>query len=175
MSPAEQAKQRDELLTRIRIAFDGVTREGGMSWSDSWASDGGPASDCPLYPDADRHWSEVVEDPRWTLDGGWGGFNFLDAIGLRYYLPAALTRCINSGGDCGIAFTLSTPSNRHGHIELDSHWKLISVEQWRCVSAVAEYLVALSVHASDEWSFDEWTKVADHARGAVERLSRTVS
>ena len=60
--------RRGALIEMIRAAFSGVSREGGMSWSDSWASDGGPAEDCPLFPDKERAWTELIDDGRWPTE-----------------------------------------------------------------------------------------------------------
>lgn len=98
-------KDRERLIQRIYAAFRGVTRDGGISWTetgviDDYGTDEERAR--ARLEDTDRSWEELVDDPRWGPDTGWGGYSFLDAIGFRYYLAPAMVRAVRSGQDTGI-------------------------------------------------------------------------
>lgn len=89
--------EREAVESEIRAAFKGVTRTGGVSWSQAEAIDPGGNVDPralaeALARDTERSWEELVDDPRWTHDIGVGGFPFLDPIGTRYYLAPAMLR-----------------------------------------------------------------------------------
>lgn len=89
--------ERDSILKEIDVAFAGVTREGGISWSEAVALDNyGTDEECQeaRAKDKDISWKELVTDPHWRPLPGVGGFSFLDAIGFRYYLPAAMIRTL---------------------------------------------------------------------------------
>jgi hypothetical protein len=77
-------------------AFDHVTRDGGMSWSQCEAEDIGTtdAVERARGLDKDTHWRQLISDPNWHPFGG-GGFNFIDEIGFRYYLPPTMIRFIH--------------------------------------------------------------------------------
>jgi len=93
-----QTEQRDA-LAEIYAAFDGVTREGGVSWSEAAVIDGYGTMEERLKAresDTEWNWQELVDDPLWRA---WDGFNFLDPIGFRYYLPVALVRCVRDHDD----------------------------------------------------------------------------
>ena len=83
---------RIELIDLIKDAFKDVTREGGVSWHeceviDNYGSDAERA--LARTRDTDRHWTELLSTEAF-YPSGIGGFCFLDPIGFRYYLPAAL-------------------------------------------------------------------------------------
>jgi|LauGreDrversion4_2_1035121.scaffolds.fasta_scaffold108745_2 hypothetical protein len=83
---------RIELIDLIKDAFKDVTREGGVSWHeceviDNYGSDAERA--LARSRDTDRHWTELLSTEAF-YPSGIGGFCFLDPIGFRYYLPAAL-------------------------------------------------------------------------------------
>ena len=75
------------LIEEIRAAFDGVSREGGVSMSeaeviDDYGSDEERAA--ARLSDTDSRWQDVPDEQlalNWPL-------HFFDSIGFRYYLPA---------------------------------------------------------------------------------------
>lgn len=96
-------------MAEIYAAFDGVTRKGGVSWTetgvlDDYGSDDERAE--AREQDSDSTWQEVLDNPHWTPDVGWGGFSFLDSIGFRYYLAPAMIRAL-LGRSTGMAFFLT--------------------------------------------------------------------
>ncbi len=88
---------RIELIELIKDAFKNVSREGGVSWSETNVVDDYGTEEERRQArerDTDTNWLEVAAIPRFREDGGWGSFSFLDAIGFRYYLPAAMLQSL---------------------------------------------------------------------------------
>jgi len=91
------------MIEEIKTAFKGVTREGGVSWSETVVIDDYGTREeraAARTRDKDKTWLEIANDPKWDFNVGLGRHNFLDPIGFRYYLPAAmmavLTRAIDT-------------------------------------------------------------------------------
>lgn len=83
------------LIAGIEAAFEGVSREGGISWSEAEALDAyaPPAEQAAARAkDGERRWQDLVDDPTWPSYDNPASWSFLDPIGFRYYLPAALVR-----------------------------------------------------------------------------------
>ena len=75
------------LIAQITAAFEGVSREGGISLRESEVLDwAGPAEARAL--DMDTRWQDVSDD---DLKYYASSMYFLDAIGLCYYLPAFMS------------------------------------------------------------------------------------
>ena len=95
---AEHKVRRENLVTRIYAVFAGVTREGGVSWSEADFLDGPPRkiADRLKYRanDNDENWESLVEDPKFKFGPGIGGLGFLDAVGFRYYLAPSMIRAL---------------------------------------------------------------------------------
>lgn len=95
--PEHLEAERKALIQEIHAAFAGVSREGGVSWSESIViDDWGDAEACATARkrDTDRSWTELVDGMTWDYSIPWGGYSFLDPIGARYYLPAAMCRIL---------------------------------------------------------------------------------
>lgn len=91
---------REEVIEKIADAFRDVTRDGGISWSEADAIDDYASKvqrAAARAKDKDKSWQEVADDPDWTIDRYDSNFSFLDAIGYRYYLAAAITRQLKRG------------------------------------------------------------------------------
>jgi hypothetical protein len=81
-------KRRRALFAYIREAYDGVSREGGVSLHELNVIDGYGGSEERRQArslDIDATWTEVPDDHIRRLAQGWV---FFDSIGFRYYLPA---------------------------------------------------------------------------------------
>ena len=103
--------ERDALLAEIHEAFPGGSRQGGVSWSEADVIDdyGSPDQRAAARArDRDTRWQDLVDDPNWNPSDG-GHWSFLDAIGFRYYLPAAMVLAVRQGYDAGILFHLTLP------------------------------------------------------------------
>ena len=93
----EAKSERDSIAAEIHQGFDAVRRGPGISWSETVAIDNyEPDDKCAEARRADRdsHWTQLVNDPKWTPFPGIGGFAFIDEAGFRYYLPATMMRFI---------------------------------------------------------------------------------
>ena len=155
-------RERAALISHIEAAFRHVSREGGVSWSEADVID-----DCgddeeranARRADRDGHWMQLVDDPAWALSVMGGGFAFLDAIGFRYYLPAAMVRCLYTHehqkptDDCSEcvmrALQVVTDSERE-------RCSLLDLEQRRVIHRFIEYMEARDRAHGDEFGNDEW-------------------
>ena len=138
--PSEGARIVAETIAR---AFAGVSRQGGVSWSESVALNGVPFA-------RGLRRSPVREISRRELDrargrsdlvvprSGVGGFAFLDPIGTRYYLPVAMIRWLR-----GERTTVSCPT----------------------VSPLTDGELR-------EWTLDKWSLLSDAQRAGVARFIR---
>ena len=91
-------EQRQRLLDQIDKAFAGVELGDGVSMHESAVIDDYGTDEQRLAartPDEKLDWRKLIDGPEMTrlFSIGNGGLCFLDAVGLRFYLPACLTRC----------------------------------------------------------------------------------
>jgi hypothetical protein len=150
---------RELILAEIRDTFRGVTRLGGVSWSESEVIDShGTSKECAVAraSDKDTQWQQVVDDLNWSPDSGVGGFNFLDPIGYRYYLPAAMT-CVIFGRDNGMLPYHLTASGPNDEFRMEL-WSLLNAEQRRCVRRFLEYMARTE---EDETDAELWSDALD--------------
>jgi hypothetical protein len=96
---ADQISESGELIEEIQRAFRGVERGKGVSLHETEVIDAYGSQDergRARAKDTDRNWQEVQDC--WIEEfGGVGGLSFLDAEGLRYYLPAYMTYWLRTG------------------------------------------------------------------------------
>jgi hypothetical protein len=163
--PPFMTAERDALLMDIETTFGGVTRVGGVSWSESAVADRyGSAEEFEQakLKDRDRRWQDLVDDPNWESSPGIGGWSFLDPIAFRYYLPAAMVRSIRFGYDVGVLFHLhlSSPDLIEDTRE---KWSELDLPQRHCVRRYLEYMfVASRLHVNTAWSKeDEWMEASE--------------
>lgn len=113
----QEIKARTELIATIEAAFNGVSREGGVSLHEAGviAEEGSNAERLKArLRDTESCWQDVPEE---DLRKEMSENTFLDPIGFRYYLPAFLILCVTHfRGDIPrihewmvYAFTHSTP------------------------------------------------------------------
>jgi len=145
LSEAHRAR-REQLLEEIYRVFADVDRVDGISWSESRVvDDNGSESEraSARSKDVESGWQELVDDHSWTSEVGVGGWNFLDAIGFRYYLPAAMVRCVRSGYDQGIEFQFELPKFWLRKYTLGK-WSALNIEQQVCVKHFLQFMAAVS-------------------------------
>ena len=85
------------LIARIETAFAGVTLGDGISLAESVALDQHEAFEdraTARERDEKDDWNKLIDDPELTRNGFTGGPTFMDAEGLRFYLPAYLITAI---------------------------------------------------------------------------------
>jgi hypothetical protein len=156
-----EGSDREAILAEIREAFAGVTREGGVSWSEAEGMDRGtwgPGE--PRIDDPDGDWIEVADDPSWRIDLGFAMFSFLDPIGYRYYLPAAMSVVVRGGdGEC-VQFTLTLFDTYYKDSVLE-HWSLLDNRQRLCVRHFIEYMIKERDALGDDLESESWTQALD--------------
>ncbi|MCC6322536.1 MAG: hypothetical protein IT438_13995 [Phycisphaerales bacterium] len=161
MTHAELEKERAGLLEHIDAVFRDVSRAGGVSWSQAEATDRCCSVDEVAREgreDTDHHWTELLEEHRdWEPAPGLGGFSFLDPIGFRYYLPAAMVLCVRGGCDRGILFHLAVGARRHrgGQIMLRK-FEILTVPQRLCVRRFVAYMIEATLMSGDEYEAEGW-------------------
>ena len=90
---------RAELIALIAAAFAGVSRDGGITLQEARAKDdyATPAEQFAARSrDTESHWDEIPEE---KLVEYHDVHAFLDAKGLRFYLPAFMTSIVRELGD----------------------------------------------------------------------------
>jgi len=98
----QESLSKAELIEAVEREFADVTREGGVSWLEAYARDGGGSQD--LYDlakerDIETCWQELVDSTTWDIAEWSSNWSFLDPIGFRYYLAAAIIRELKSGDE----------------------------------------------------------------------------
>ena len=139
------------LIEEITAAFDGVSREGGVSMLEARVIDdcgNDEARAAARALDTETRWQDVPDE---KIGGGNGheALSFLDSIGFHYYLPAYLLwhlRYINDGEAFvnsntfgSVEFTLAA-SYRKGEIEdyYREKFEMLSPLQGRAVAHFLE-------------------------------------
>ncbi len=90
-----------ELLEKIKQAFDGISREGGVSLHETAVMDNYGSEDeraAAKGMDTDTCWEEVKDE--WIEGfhtGTSGGLNFLDKKSFLYYMPAYMSWYLHKG------------------------------------------------------------------------------
>ena len=150
--PAHLVEEQRAVEAEIRRAFAGVTREGGVSWSEAVAIDGYEileTREAARAKDKEASWEELVEDPEWNPDRGVGGFTFLDPIGFRYYIAPAMIRWTRDG--CGNPFWLNIVTNY-----LQSKTDLMTDAQRRAAARFARFMISLSEAERNDYEAKKW-------------------
>lgn len=156
-TPDRFKPEQDAVEALIRRAFRGVSREGGVSWSETFAIDSmRDEQECARARelDTDACWEDLIVDPDWDYDATSGGFNFLDAIGWRYYIAPALIRCTREGGGEFISYHL-----KYGGEYKHEQVRLLTRTQKHAVARAIRLMIPLSQsrdpnfqYAADAWS-----------------------
>lgn len=136
---------------QIREAFKGVTREGGVSWSEAVVIDdyGSPEErTVARSKDVERSWEDLVDNPDWREDPGIGGFCFVDAIGWRYYIAPAMIRCTRQGYGEFVGYALERP--RTGVIAL------LDAKQSRAIARFVRFMIAVHEAMNDHVYGQSW-------------------
>lgn len=94
-------------LAHVDLAFAGVDLGDGVSMNESQViDDDGTAGGRRVArePDEIADWRRLVDDPDLTVyfSIGFGGPSFLDAVGVRFHLPACLYRAVRDFDEDGI-------------------------------------------------------------------------
>lgn len=158
--PPSPAAERDALIAEIKAAFDGVTREGGVSWSESEALDdafgGTEAFAAARESDKDVSWAELVDALDWQPVDFYGGWPFLDTIGFRYYVAPAMIRCLR--GDCreAIEYHLERELTAQDSPGGAGQWPELTDRQNKCIRAFVRHMVARHEPTPDLDAYAPW-------------------
>ncbi len=142
-----------EVIKKIEAAFDGVTLDGGISLDQTKVIDdygrgcsGDQFSALPLKEVTDD-WRNI---PSSTLDET-ECLAFLDANGLRYYLPALMIRMLEAY-DSGSMMTIGTISALDGRSQynLERYTSLTSLQKAAIANYVKELPVLIDLDSADE-------------------------
>lgn len=179
--PNYQARKA-ALIEKIIAAFDGVSREGGVSMSeanviDDYGSEAERAA--ARASDIDTRWQDVTEE---QLAENWP-ISFLDAIGFRYYLPAYLIYYLHwvddyiaMEDDAPLKFNGNNEHNLACHLSA-GYWKgeikeyfLAEFEMFSPVQgqAIAHFL-QLEAEREDAWKTEDLAQL-EAGRGVDEKF-----
>jgi hypothetical protein len=161
-TPAHLLAEHRTLEAEIREAFKGVTRDGGVSWSetaviDAWGSEEACAT--ARASDMDRGWFDLLEDERWDPSSFNQRWAFLDGIGFRYYLPAAMVRAMSLTQEEASCLDLSVI------LPGKTARPLFNERQYECVVRFVRFMQARSEALGDALEADEWRRVGAHLKG----------
>lgn len=157
--------EKSAILAEIDAAFANVDRKGGVSWSQAEVVDGYGSEEEQAKArakDKETHWRQLVDDPKWETDLGTGGFSFLDPIGMRYYLPPAMIRCVRLGYDVGIQFQLTIPAKANSFRDWNiNRFRLLNDEQLKCVARFLTYMAEFEHHEQQSSEAEQWQIALD--------------
>ncbi len=155
--PERLVEEQRAVEAEIRRAFRGVTREGGVSWSeadvvDDYGTDEERAA--ARARDKESCWEELVEDGAIHL--GSTRFCFLDAIGFRYYIAPAMILLARGADDyvCQLTFRVDGP---HGEAQVG----LLNVEQRGVVARFLRFMMKVEEGRGDLDQVRKWGEVLE--------------
>ncbi|QZZ21630.1 hypothetical protein J5X98_03990 [Leptothermofonsia sichuanensis E412] len=147
-------RDRPELIEQITKAFDGVSREDGVTLHearviDDWGGEEERAAARSL--DTDQRWQDV---PIEWIKQLWDAFSFLDGKGWRYYLPVWMLHALRcphttSAGD-SVVYSCLLPEEPELREDMLSRFSVLTLEQSRAVCQFLRFNVAYG--ESDEWA-----------------------
>jgi hypothetical protein len=155
------SREDETMLAEIREAFAGVTRECGVSWSESVVLDDSMDDDkraraAARARDVDTSWRQLLDDPNWRADMGVGGLTFLDPIGYRYYLPALMCAEIMGRDNYLSSSLLLSKYQPFKRMSLEQ-WSLLNDRQKICVRHFLEHVIRkIREQGYDEFEARDW-------------------
>jgi hypothetical protein len=167
MSESTREHAAVALLKEIASAFAGVSRTGGSSWTDALAMGhmGVPHVTFPVtHREDDATWLDVANDRTWDPSPNFGGFGYLDAIGYRYYLAAAMYRAVRERDPGELVYRLELPFKTKARRQHLSKW-ILTRRQHEVALKVAVFFRDAMYAQNRDYEFDEWQRVIDSWRG----------
>jgi hypothetical protein len=143
----------EKTIELVFETFRGVTREGGVSWSESFVLDDyGSEEECheARLQDNEPGWEALANDPDWDPFSGIGGFCFLDIIGFRYYLPAAMIKVLKGESSNGgfISYHLELPKrNFPGYWQ--EHFSTLQQSEIQCICEFLKCMIVTEDYPPD--------------------------
>ncbi|RYG27150.1 hypothetical protein EON82_00390 [bacterium] len=161
--PRRLVVDRNSLVNLIEVAFRDVGLGRGTLWKEARALSG---EDVRVETPVERResallrWTDVAEDPEWAPGHRLGAWSSLDPVGFRFYLPAAMLRCLRGGASLGVCHALTLPM--YGDDEICHHrWSLLDEAQRACVRRFAEFMRDLAHENGDEGEREAWQDALD--------------
>lgn len=155
--PEHLADEQRAVEAEIRAAFAGVTREGGISWSEADVIDAYGTEEQRTAArafDRESSWEDLIDDPLWVDDSA-SNFSFLDPIGFRFYIAPAMIRSVRRGwGTIDFQLDLSNTFNKRMVARLNA-------DQARAIMRFARFMIAAGDAEGDELTRAEWQGVLD--------------
>lgn len=151
---------RESLIAEIHKVFQGVSRVGGISWSEADVIDGyGTARERKeaRRGDTETNWAELVDDPNWRTCTLFGGFSFLDPIGFHYYLPPVLIRCLRGDEEVPMLDCHLSDVSLDMGVEGSANLALLDGPQRRCVARCVLYFARET--DSVDGGLNEWREL----------------
>jgi hypothetical protein len=144
-------QRRLELIEHLFAEFKDVSRAGGVSWTqtfvmDDYGSDEEVAR--AANEDTDTNWIDLARGDAWFLGIPETPWSFLDPVGTRYYIAAAMLLDLERGTTTGHEYLLSR-GPRDDRLDLLTHDQFCVVAMYmrwkREYAAVAEDIWAETV------------------------------
>lgn len=160
--------ERTRVESRIRSAFAGVSRAGGVSWTQSMVLDGyGDHRDAidARAADTESSWEALVDDATWRPDCGVGGFNFLDPIGTRYYIAHAMIRATHGAETANISFALYFDPPPDANDFRERKFALLDSKQRRAIHSFLVFMILLDTVRGYESGQCDWIDCLAHHWG----------
>ena len=151
MTRATREQTKQALIEKITQAFEGVSREGGVSLSEAWVIDDYGSDEERAEArarDSDKKWEEV---PDKDIHFGYSCFSFLDDIGFAYYIPAYMTwylrnidsedpEVVNSNTFEFLIYSLGPSMNGVMSEYTISQFRLCTLEQRRVIAHFLQFV-----------------------------------
>jgi hypothetical protein len=155
-------KKIEALIAEITAAFDGVSREDGMTFHEAARWDGkcqpGAWIDIERAKDTETRWQDVPDE--WIGDNSTGAYtlNYLDAKGFRYYIPAFMIWALKaemglidiSQSNTDVVLNL-VPHASHNRSSIQKFSKLSECQ----AKAVAHFLEFIAAQSEFEGGLDQ--------------------
>lgn len=158
LRPDLEQRRRDIIACVLR-EFKDVKRTGGVSWSQTFVMDDyGSAELITAAAEQDREidWIELARHGPWNVEAGMGcgGWSFLDAIGARYYLAAAMLMDLERAKPAGVELALETGPR-------DIRWSLLSEEHAAVVALYLRWKRDIAGIAHDRHSHRQFVRILE--------------
>ena len=159
--PESLAIERDAIIAEIHAAWKGVTRDGGVSWSETWCI-GDFLDDTPEDRAAARdndnelNWQELVDDPPWT--NRHHPVYFLDPIASRYYIAPMLVCRLQGKEAVHIEKLLLLQPD--GFDSSPERWSLLDSRQRVCIARFLTFMHrSCCFEHGVHFRFNNWYKI----------------
>ncbi len=147
-------QRRRDIIECVLREFKDVKRTGGVSWSQTFVMDDYGSEEemsRAANKDTDTNWIDLARGDNWFLGIPGTPWSFLDAIGTRYYIAAALLLDMERGMSTGHE-DLLTVGPWDDRLDLLTHDQLCVVAmyiRWKRECAAASEDVLLEMTLTD--------------------------